>query len=159
MTEVNLESIFSSLETKAARLNEVSDSANQALSTIEKRLSKLNIGLEFWHSEPVDEADSEGDVGPHKTISRVVQLLGLARIGGSWCLALKPVRLVDGFYGGDLNCPYQNQFADGPPVALLSSSRKLRLAALKMMPNFLSELSRYIATAATEIEETTSKLE
>lgn len=159
MTEVNFDSILSSLEAKAARLNEASDTANQVLASIEQRIAKLNIGLEVWHSEAVDEGDAEGDVGLHQTISRTLQFLGFARVGGKWCLALKPVRIVEGFYGGDLNCPYQNQFSAGPPIPLLGSSRKHRISALKVMPKFLAELLQHVSTTAAEIEETADKFQ
>jgi hypothetical protein len=159
MTEVSLESLFSSLESKAARLNTASDTANATLAAIEKRLVGLNIGLEIWHPAPIAEADSEGDIGPYKTTTRKVTVLGLARVDSKWCLALKPVRLVDGFYEGDMACPFTNEFADGPPVALLSASRTLRLAALAMAPKFLKHLSEHVAKTTNELEQTVGMLE
>lgn len=158
MTEVNFESIFSSLETNAARLSEASDNANRTLAAIEKRLTGLNIGLEVWHPEPIDEADAEGDIGAYKTVSRPVTVLGFARVDNKWCLALKPIRIVEGFHEGDFGCPFRNEFADGPATTVLGASRRLRLASLAMMPAFLQHLSENVRRATHELGDTVARL-
>lgn len=158
MTDVNLDTIFPSLEAQAARLNVASDDANRLLAAIEKRLLSLNIGLEVWHAEPVETADSDGTLGAHETSSCVVQMLGLARVEGKWCLAVKPMRFVSGFFEGDMSCPFQNQYAAGTSFPLLKASRGLRIAALQAMPKFLDVLSRDVASRIREIEETADML-
>ena len=100
MMIADLESVFPALETQATRLNEASDHANRVLTALEQRLVNLNIGLEVWYPKPLDTTVSEGDFGPHETSSRVIQVVGLARVDGKWCLAVKPIRVVSGFYQG-----------------------------------------------------------
>jgi hypothetical protein len=159
MTEVGLKAIFPSLEAQAARLNEASDNANQLLTVIENRLIALNIGLEVWHSEPVHIGDAKGNLGPYETSSQVVQKLGFARIEGKWCLALKPVCQVDGFFQGDTDCPYQNQYSADAPTSLLKASRGLRINALQAMPKFLAELNERIGSTIRQIEDTADQLQ
>jgi hypothetical protein len=158
-TEVDLQAILPALQSQAARLNEASDNANRLLGGIEKQLIELNIGLEVWHSRPIDSSDSKGDLGPHQTSSRVVQLLGLARVDGKWCLAVKALRLVSGYFQGDMDCPYENQYLEAPPAPLLKASRALRLAALRAMPGFLAELNEHIGTTVRELEDAAGKLQ
>jgi len=159
MTEVDLETIFPALEAQAAQLNEASDHANRVLGAIEKRLVDLNIGLEIWYPEPLDRAVSEGDLGPNETSSRVVQVLGFARVDGKWSLAVKPIRLVSGFFQGDMNCPFQNEYAAGPQTPLLKSSRGLRIAALSAMPAFLVQLKKHVGSTIHDLNVATSKLQ
>lgn len=159
MTEVNFDSLFPSLEAKAARLNEASDNANKVLSGIEKRLIDMNIGIEVWDSEPLDIAIPEGDLGPNKTSSQIVQVLGFARAEGKWCLAVKPIRLVDGFFQGDMDSPFQNRYGAGPPTPLLQAARALRIAALRKMPKFIAALDEHVAETVNEIEKTANKLQ
>ena len=87
MTEVNLDSIFSSLQNSATQLNEASETANAALAEAEARLVALNIGIEVWHPTPLAVADSEYGRGPYETSEEVVDLLGFARVKGKWRLA------------------------------------------------------------------------
>ena len=159
MTEVNLETVFPALENQATRLNEASDHANRVLADVEQRLVNLNIGLEVWCHKLLDSTDSEGDIGPHETSSRVVQVIGLARVDGKWCLAVKPMRLVSGFFQGDMNCPFENQYADGPSTPLLKQSRELRIAALRVMPEFLVQLDDHIDSTIRELEEATKQMQ
>ncbi len=158
MTEVDLETVFPTLKTQSTRLNEASDHANRVLTSIEQRLVNLNIGLEVWYPKPLDTTDSEGDLGPHKTSSRVIQVVGLARVDGKWCLAVKPIRVVSGFFQGDMDCPFENQYTDGPPTPLLKHSRALRIAALREMPEFLAQLNEHITSTIHDLEEATKQM-
>jgi len=153
MTEVDLQAVFPALEAQAARLNDASDNANRVLASVETRLVNLNIGLEVWYAPAIDSADSEGDLGPYKTSSRVIQVLGFARVDGKWCLAVKPIRVVSGFFQGDMDCPFENQYAAGPPSPLLKSSRGLRLAALRAMPKLLAQLNEQMASTIHDLED------
>ncbi len=159
MTEVDLKAVFPALETQATRLNEASDHANRVLTAIEQRLVNLNIGLEVWYSKPLDTTDSEGDFGAYATSERVIQKLGLARVDGKWCLAVKPIRQVSGFFQGDMDCPFTNQYADAPPTPLLKHSRALRIAALREMPEFVVLLNEHITSTIHELEEATEQMQ
>ena len=58
MTEVKLDSAFSSLEQLATSLNDSSDEVNRALADAERKLVSLNIGLEVWHPRELDGTDA-----------------------------------------------------------------------------------------------------
>lgn len=158
-TEVDIQSLFPSLEAKAARLHAASDSANDLLSSIESRLTQLNLGVEVWFSRPIDSTDSKGDLGPNETSSHVVQVLGFAKAEGKWSLAVKPMRVVSGFYQGAMDCPYENHYADGPVTPLLKASRALRISALAALPEFLVEIERRIGELLESLDGATSKLQ
>ena len=159
MTEVNLNSLFSSLESQANQLNSVAESANQALEAAQTRLVNLNIGVEIWHSKPLDRSDLDGSTNPNDTSIEVLSLLGFSKVDGKWCLALKKVRHESGFFEGDMSCPYTNEYLESPPVPLLNQSRNLRLSALNMLPKFLEEISEYVSNMLQELSNTNSKLQ
>jgi hypothetical protein len=158
-TEVGIQSLFPSLEAKAARLHTASDSANELLSRIESRLVQLNLGVEVWFSRPIDSTDQEGDIGPKETSSYVVQFLGFAKADGKWSLALKPMRAVSGFFQGDMDCPFVNHYADGPVTPLLKASRALRISAMAVMPEFLVELEKRVDELVDSLDGAVSKLQ
>ena len=159
MTQVSLDAVLPSLEAQAARLNAASDRANNVLAALEKRVVDFNIGIEFWHSRPIETGDAEGNVGPEDTKTKIAQVLGLARVDGRWCLAVKPIKVVEGFFQGDTDCPYRDEFAAGPAVAVMKASRAIRLAALQSLPAFLQELQGQVTEAVRRIETTASQLE
>lgn len=159
MAEVNLNSIFSSLESQAAELSSASDIANQALADAEKRLVALNVGIEIWYPKPLGCADAVGGTGPSETIAEVIDVLGFARAEGKWCLAVKQVRRVSGFFDGDTNCPYTNEFLVTSPAPLLKQSRSLRINALEALPEFLSQITEHVRSKVQEISIATSKLQ
>ena len=159
MTEVNLNSLFSSLETQANQLNSVAESANQALEAAQNRLVNLNIGFEFWHPKPLERSDLTGSTKAHDTSTEILSLLGFAKVEGKWCLALKKVRHESGFFEGDMNSPYTNEYLETQPVPLLSQSRNLRLAALNLLPEFLEQLSEQVSNLLKDLSNTNSKLQ
>ncbi|ROZ61491.1 hypothetical protein [Ramlibacter sp. WS9] len=158
-TEVGIQSLFPSLEAKAARLHTASDSANELLSSIESRLIQLNLGVEVWFSRPIDSTDQEGDIGPNETSSHVVQILGFAKAEGKWSLAVKPMRAVSGFFQGDMDCPFVNHYADGPVTPLLKASRALRISAMTVMPEFLVEIEKRVDELVDSLDGAASKIQ
>lgn len=159
MTEVNINSLFSSLETQANQLNSVAESANNALEAAQNRLVNLNIGIEHWHPIPLDRSDQTGSTEAHDTSIEIRFLLGFAKVDGKWCLAVKKVRHESGFFEGDMGCPYTNEYLETPAVPLLSQSRNLRLTALNMLPEFLEQLSDHVNNLLQELSNTNSKLQ
>jgi len=153
MMEVNIDVSLSALESQARRLNQISDKANKKLLDIEERVARLNIGLEFWYPEPILRDDCVGKLSKHDISEQLVQLLGFSRVNGKWCLALKPITVVKGFYEGDTSAPFQNQHSGGEVVPLLDVSRDLRIAALSVMPDFLLKLTEYVQSVNKTIEE------
>ncbi|MCP4233323.1 MAG: hypothetical protein GY770_07015 [Aestuariibacter sp.] len=158
MTEVNLDTIFSSLESSAAEFNSTSDLGNQTLIDAEKRLVTANIGIEVWYPEPLESTDAEGDIGPLDVSSYIVDILGFARTKGKWCLVIKRIKRVSGFFEGDMNRPYTNEYLETPPVPLLKRSRSLRIKALAALPEFLAQITKDIRSKTFELSEATHKL-
>lgn len=157
MTEVSISSYLSALESQAGTLNTLSDQVNSKLTDIESRIVKLNIGMEFWYSYPIHRDDSVGTFSLDSTSEQDVQVLGLAKVSGSWCLAVKPIKLVKGFYEGDYRAPFENRYAAGKVQPLLSASRDLRIAALAHMPEFLEKLSEHVREANEVIQKANAK--
>ena len=152
-TAVGIQSLFPSLEAKAARLNAASNEANTLLASVDARLAQLNLGVEVWFSRPIESAEAQGDFDPSKTSSQVHQVLGFAKVDGKWGLAVKPERVVSGFFQGDLDCRFEQRYSDGPMVPLLKASRALRLTALTVMPDFLIELDLRVEHIVQSLEE------
>ena len=97
----------------ANRLNTESDSVNETLAGIEAQLVDANVGLEVWLRQPLTSTDPTGDAYDR---SWTATRLGFAKIGGEWCLAVKPTRFDAGFFEGDSACPYEEEYADGEPT-------------------------------------------
>lgn len=158
MTEVNIHSILSSIESSAEELNAVSDSANRLLAEVEERLVKYNIGFEIWFGPPLARSDSEGGVGARETSTEMVDLLGFAKAEGSWCLAVKRVRRVSGFFQGDLDSPYQNDYLEASALPLVKQSRDMRTSAAELLPRFLECVLKQVRGRTQQVSEATSRL-
>src|SRR3954466_2416582 len=97
---------LSTLLSKAAQLNEASTIANQLLADVEKKLSDAKIGITFWFdTNPLTQSDSKGDFGPLDISEDTAEILGYTRAEGKWCLAVKRMHRVHGFFEGDLGSP------------------------------------------------------
>ena len=77
--------------------------------------------------------------------------MGFSRINGNWVLAIKSIRHVSGFYQGDTDCPFTNEYVDNDPEPLLETSRELRLTALKVLPEFLSGYNNLVQEINSEL--------
>ncbi len=151
MNNDKLDDLFSSLSDSASTLNNYSDSCNKKLKYAQERLSSLNIGLEYWLEEPIFRGDQTGNLDPHKTSIEKIKRLGFSRLSSHWVLAVKTVRCVSGFYQGDMSCPYTNEYVDDAPEPLLDSSREIRLAALKALPEFLAKYNDLVQELNSEL--------
>jgi hypothetical protein len=141
------------LLTKAKQLNEASDHVNSILKDLEAQLNAANIGLTFWYeTRPLHQSDSRGDLGPSSRYEDFADVLGYARIDGKWSLAVKKLRTVHGFYEGQMDCPYANSFEVGDPVSLQKSPRETRLAAVRILPEFLTSFTEMIGRTVGELE-------
>jgi hypothetical protein len=139
MVSKDIPSLLRGFSRAATRLNAESDSANATLSAIEEELVEANVGIEVWLRRGLLSTDAE-----RSTAGETIQTahwLGFAKVEGEWCLAIKLMRFVSGFFEGDSSCPYQDEFGAGDPVRLLRSSRQLRIAALEVLPELIELLT------------------
>ena len=158
MTEVTLDNAFFSLEKLAKNLNDSSDEVNRALADAETKLVSLNIGLEVWYPHELDGSDATGGVRLYEVTEHVSDVLGFARVEGKWCLAVKRIRVATGFYEGDSQCPYTNEYLDRVPQPLLNQSRNLRIKALTVLPDFLKHMASHVRETAGKVEVAISRL-
>jgi len=158
MTDVDLDSAFTSLENSASRFNSVSDTANRALADAEARLVGLNIGIEVWHQTGIEISLPTGRSGADDTRDHIIDVLGFARINGKWCFAVQKVRKTSGFFEGDLSCPYTDEFLESPPVPLLKQSRSVRINALKQLPAFLKQVNEEVNATTLNLTDTIEAL-
>ena len=158
MTEVTLRNAFSSLERVARNLNDSSDEVNRALADAEARLVSFKIGLEVWHPQELDCSDATGSIRPNEVTEYVSDVLGFARIEGKWCLCVKRVAVATGYYEGDQQCPYTNEYVDRAPEPLLRQSRNLRIKALTVLPDFLKHMASHVEETFKDVEMAISRL-
>jgi hypothetical protein len=126
----------------ARRLNEGSDHLNRLIAAIDQLLGKLMIGLDYVHERPLDERISYDRDG-----KRVVELayLGYLRVQGSFQLAIRTVRVFES----------KAAFADKTPgdvVPILSAPRRLRYAAVDMLPDMVSGLAQQVDDVVNSME-------
>jgi hypothetical protein len=153
--EVDLTLVLSSIDSSSKRLNKVSNNGNAVLKGIEDRLQIANIGLEvWWDKEPLDRMGST-DLRYDETACWRTQILGFARVGDDWCLAVRKMRNALYVFEGDED---RREAIDDGPTALLRAPRNIRLAALRVMPTFLAYLAKEIESAANSIETATATL-
>jgi hypothetical protein len=120
------------------RLNEASKHVNTILKRVEKSIVDANCGIEVWLEQPLSTTDSTGS--PSRSTWNA-DVLGFAKIDGSWCLATKTLRHETGFFEGDPDCPYRETHAVGEVMPLTQASRDLRIEALRLLPALIDELS------------------
>ena len=159
VTDVISSDVFKSLEQEAARLNEASQRINDALRAVEQRLTALNLGIEVWHPSPILREEAVGNIAPYETTSQVVHVLGFARVGSKWGLAVKQMRIVRGFYQGDMNAQYENPFLHEDAELVLQLSREIRIAALGAIPDLLQTVKEQVTTTRQYVERAANQAE
>jgi len=112
------------LSSLAQVLNQETDSYTQSLAELEKKLNRLNLGIEAW----VVLFES-GRAGTPNGDTYSQTLLGYAKTEEGWGFAVKDKRIERGFFENDPACPYENEYDDGAAKLLLKSSRELRIRA------------------------------
>jgi hypothetical protein len=117
-------------------LNKETDAYSEALSQLENKLKKMNLGIEAW----VNLAESSVSGNPMRsTFWRT--MLGFAKTSDGWGFAVKQVRVESGFYENDESCPWENHYDESEPKLLLKASREQRIIAAQRMEYLLKELT------------------
>jgi len=130
------------LGNSAQRLNVGSDQLNRLIERIDELLSQLMIGLDYVYPRPIDEATSADHNG-----KRVIELsyVGYLRTSRNYHLAIKTVKVLE----SKLAVATQNP---GEIMPLLAAPRRLRYAAVDVLPEVVSGL-------ATQVDEMVGSLE
>ncbi|RMG98896.1 MAG: hypothetical protein D6705_04675 [Deltaproteobacteria bacterium] len=122
------------LGTAARKLNDGSDRLNRLIAEIDKLLGRLMIGLDYVHPRPIHE-----QVTVDKTGHRVTELafVGYLKVQGSYHLAIKTVKVLEA----------KHQLATEQPgriTPLLSAPRRIRHAAVDVLPDLVSGLAEQV---------------
>lgn len=131
-----------SLASAARRLNDGSDHLNRLISDIDKLLGRLMIGMDYVHPRPVAESvtyDKEG----HRVIE--ISYVAYLKVARGWHLAVKTVKVLEA----------KKQMANESPgsiVPLLEAPRRLRYAAVEVLPDLVTGL-------ATQVDEVLHKMD
>ena len=127
---------LSSLSTK---LNQKSDKLNSIISTVNRKLTKLNFGIEVWLAhDPVEAGDYQVfyDENEHEESAsqRTITLLGYAKVDDEWQLAVKRTLCQINEAGEE---EITNTWGVQP---LLKAPRVVRSSAMRLIPDLLDAL-------------------
>src|ERR1017187_7227850 len=128
---------ISELAPIAKQLNEQTDQINKTISAINRKLAKLNLGIEIWLDEPLLSPDPwvEDDNG---VMCRDAFYLGYGRLGDTWELLAKEV--TEEIKHDDEGREYIEEFGRDRRASWLKGTRNARLAALEQLPELLDAL-------------------
>lgn len=130
------------LGNSAQRLNAGSDQLNRLIERIDELLSQLMIGLDYVYPRPIDEATSADHNG-----KRVIELsyVGYLRTSRNYHLAIKTVKVLE----SKLAVATQNP---GEIMPLLAAPRRLRYAAVDVLPEVVSGLAAQVDEMVGSLE-------
>jgi hypothetical protein len=123
--------------TSSKTLNTASDELGVSISTLDKVLQKLNLGIPSW----VRISGEDEDNGPYD-----LKLIGYAKVGNVWGIALRTMN-------GHNHYPEDHHeetwlFNDAP--------RSLRIEALPRLPELFNQLLRDVDLATKRVKEMAS---
>ena len=130
------------LGTAARKLNDGSDHLNRLISRIDGVLGRLMIGMDYIHPRPVSEQVTYD--ADHKRVIEIAYV-GYLKIRGHFHLALKTVKVMESKAAMAGEAP-------GAVVPLLEAPRRLRYAAVDLLPEVVSGL-------ATQVDDIVQKME
>lgn len=140
-----LADLFAEFEAEAAELNQVSDSINETIKTIETRLVSANAGIECFLEQPLQESDPErhgvtdANFDGHEWSDVYRYLLGFGKApGDGWRLLVKTVQSQTG-YDHEADESYGSETAL-KTFPLLEASRELRIRAIELIPDLVEAL-------------------
>jgi hypothetical protein len=133
----------------AKKLNEKSDTLNATISTVNRKLAKLNMGVEVWIGLSEDIPFYREDDNDEQWPLRDETWLGYCKVGDTWELALKDVT-VGTDEGGDR---FSEPVRTGPVRSLLQSPREARVSAMDWIPSLLDSIKRKAERLIEAIDE------
>jgi hypothetical protein len=123
------------LSALASVLNKETDAYVQSLTDLEKKINRLNLGIEAW----IVLVESGASGTPNRETTQRT-LLGYAKTEEGWGFAVKEKRVERGYWQDDPDCPWENEYDNGPAKFLLKSSRELRIRAAARIEDLLKAL-------------------
>ncbi|MFO0637451.1 MAG: hypothetical protein U0168_31885 [Nannocystaceae bacterium] len=126
----------------ARRLNDGSEQLNALIARVDALLGQLMIGMDYLHPRPLSEAVSYDREG-----KRTIELayLGYCRVGKGYTLAIKTVRVHESKLAIATETP-------GEFVTLLQAPRRLRYAAVDVLPELVAGLAHQVEEVAGAME-------
>ncbi|MCH9679930.1 MAG: hypothetical protein K0V04_00735 [Deltaproteobacteria bacterium] len=130
------------LGNSARRLNSGSDELNRLIERIDQLLGQLMIGLDFVFPRPIEEATAADPNG-----KRVIELsyVGYMRTQRNYHLAIKTVKVLESKMSLATQSP-------GEITPLLSAPRRLRYAAVDVLPEVVSGLAAQVDEMVGSLE-------
>lgn len=124
------------------RLNDGSEQLNQMIAAIDGLLERLMIGLDFVLPRPLAEYTSYDAQG-----KRVIELsyLGYLKVQRGYHLAVKTTKIVESRLAMANETP-------GQVIALLEAPRRLRYAAVDMLPELVAGLAEQVEDMVSSME-------
>jgi hypothetical protein len=115
----------------AKRLNQGSDELNRLIERIDRALGALNIGLDFVLRRPIDEVTGFDHNG-----KRVIELSYVAyqKVSRDYHLVVRTVKVMESKLAAATEAP-------GTVTLLLTAPRRLRYAAVDVLPELVHGLS------------------
>lgn len=139
------------------QLNQSSDKINSIISTINKKLATLNLGITAWVTQfPIETDDSvetPDDFGePIFPNQKNVAYLGYCKLEGDWQLALKKGILQEFSRSVESVGVRAAEVTDVTYVPLLKASRELRARAIGVVPSLLDMIKNLAEHLLRNIE-------
>lgn len=130
------------LSSFAERLNQGSDTLNRLIERIDHALGRLAIGLDYFLPRPLQEHTTFDHTG-----KRVIEVgyLGYCKVSRNYHLVIKTVKVLESRLAMSTEQP-------GSIAPLLTAPRRLRYAAVDMLPELVSGL-------AAQVEEMVGSME
>jgi hypothetical protein len=138
------------LSSVSKQLNAKSDSVNETIAIINKKLTKLNIGLEVWLEQELRLGHWASKGGSALPRERTHTYLGYHDIADGWQLAVK-FETERQFWNKEHN-ELDSEVADVYYQPLLKAARELRIAALPQVPDLLDSVKQRAEEVLRDIE-------
>lgn len=123
----------------AAVLNSRADEVKKLIQSTNHDLEELGVGIEHWLEQGRAPVTILGmQVGD--PLSFGLQL-GYAKIGGTWQLAIRPVRCEFKSYGDDPSEGFTEVEVTGDPKPLVDASRIEKIAAIRHLDDLVNALA------------------
>jgi len=126
----------------ARHLNAGSDTLNQSINRIDALLGRLNVGFEYVHARPLAETTETDPAG-----KRVINLayLGYLKVGRGFHLAVRSTKVLESRLQLATESP-------GAVVPLLDAPRRLRFAAVDLLPELVAGLAHQVDEMVSAME-------